>query len=214
LDAYGDVCEAMYRALAKHVGARVIVDSSKQPVHAALVSRLPGLAPRFVHVVRDPRAVAYSWKRGQHDPGRGPDGRMWRRPPGAAARAWVLANEASSRVRRHLPSGRSILLRYETLMADPADSLRDVLALVNDEAASLPFIGARTARIRPGHPVAGNPARFLVGPVELREDDEWRRHQSPQDRLLVTALTLPFLHRYGYGVRVGCPGRPRGGGDR
>ena len=51
-----------YLAIAELRGARVIVDTTKIPGEAALLPRLPGIVPYFVHLVRDPRAVAWSWR--------------------------------------------------------------------------------------------------------------------------------------------------------
>ena len=52
---------ATYRAIADQTGARVIVDSSKFASDAALLSHLPGIRPAYVLLIRDPRAVAWSW---------------------------------------------------------------------------------------------------------------------------------------------------------
>jgi hypothetical protein len=87
-------------------------------------------------------------------------------------------------------------------MAAPAASLRAVAGLVGDQPETLPLRGDRVALLGENHGVMGNPSRFLTGEVELREDDEWKRAQSPGDRRLVTALTLPLLVRYGYRVVV------------
>jgi hypothetical protein len=200
-DAYGAVTARLYRALARRTGAAVLVDSSKHPVHAALVSRLPGVEARFVHLVRDPRAVAHSWGRRKDDPQWGRDGTMWRRPAGAAARAWVLANLAAVRVRRAVGPGRSVLLRYEDVTSHPAGALRALAGLAGRPGASPPISTEHVAEIRGGHGVSGNPAKFRTGPVEIREDDEWLAGQTSRDRFVVTALTLPWLSRYGYRTR-------------
>ncbi|MGI9155553.1 MAG: glycosyltransferase, partial [Marmoricola sp.] len=50
---------ALYAAAAEHSGATLLVDSSKMPAYAALLSRVD-IDLRCVQVVRDPRGVAYS----------------------------------------------------------------------------------------------------------------------------------------------------------
>ena len=40
--------------------------------------------------------------------------------------------------------------------------------------------------------------RFTVGRVDIRRDQRWEQGLSRRDRTLVTALTWPFLLRYGY----------------
>src|SRR2546423_15010392 len=61
LAEYADVEARLYRSIAEGTRARVIVDTSKRTGDAALLRLLPGIDPYVLHVVRDPRAVAYSW---------------------------------------------------------------------------------------------------------------------------------------------------------
>ena len=44
-------------------GARVVVDSSRLPIEPVALGLVPGVDVRVAQVVRDPRAVVYSWKR-------------------------------------------------------------------------------------------------------------------------------------------------------
>ncbi|MFP5464974.1 MAG: sulfotransferase [Gammaproteobacteria bacterium] len=50
----------LFGAIANVSGARWLVDSSKDPVYAAQLAHLPGFQTRYLHLIRDPRAVAYS----------------------------------------------------------------------------------------------------------------------------------------------------------
>ncbi len=63
LSGHAGVLSRVYQSLAKLTGARVIVDSSKRPAIGTLLRALPGVSHYVVHLVRDPRAVAYSYKR-------------------------------------------------------------------------------------------------------------------------------------------------------
>jgi hypothetical protein len=194
----------MYRAMARVSGARVLVDSSKSPVFGALVGTLP-LPVAYVHLVRDPRAIAHSWTRGKQAPGQNPRQEMWRMGPWRAGRAWILASSMGARVRR---SGRpSLLLRYEDLAAHPRRAVEAIASLVPGPVGDLPFATDRTIDLAGSHTASGNPDRFRTGPVELRDDDAWRTDQRPLDRFTVTVMTLPLLHRFGYPVAVGRRGR-------
>src|SRR5438067_9142701 len=62
LDRYAPLAASLYRAIADVTGAKVVVDSSKRPSDAALLPLLEGVDPYFIHLVRDPRAVAFSWR--------------------------------------------------------------------------------------------------------------------------------------------------------
>ena len=72
---------------------------------------------------------------------------------------------------------------------------------------ALDFLEERSMRLRTNHTVAGNPDRFRAD-VTIRPDIEWREKLPARDKLLVTALTLPLLHRYGY-LPVPPPGDSR-----
>ena len=97
---------------------------------------------------------------------------------------------------------RYIRVRYEDFVADPTASLGPVLDLVGEKASRLPFVGDRTVELKTNHTVSGNPGRFETGRVQLRADEEWKTRMKQADKNAVTALTLPFLFRYGYHGKV------------
>jgi hypothetical protein len=202
--AYARVYGRLYEAVAAVAGASVIVDSSKSPMHGALVAHLPSVDVAFLHLVRDPRATAHSWMRGKPAPGQNPRGEMWRMPAWRAARAWLMGNAIADRVRRRRPS---LMIRYEDVMADPRRSLEAITSLVGPPALAGTLTDGRWVELPGSHSASGNPIRLRTGRVELREDDAWRTDQRPLDRFTVTVMTLPLLHRFGYPVAVGRGGR-------
>jgi hypothetical protein len=179
---------AVYRAIQAATGARVIVDSSKFASEAAVLLHLEGIRPVALHMVRDPRAVAWSWHRQKAYIGRrGALDSTW---------YWVGFNLAAEAVSRRLP-GASMPLRYEDFTADPEGSVRRVLSLLGEPAGRCPVRGRRVT-LGGNHTVTGNPDRFLTGEVEVREDDAWRRRLPRRASVAATALALPWLRRYGY----------------
>ena len=91
----------LYEAIAQVSGKRIIVESSKVPVRAALLAFSRDLDLRLIHLVRDVRAVAWSRRKsfGQslvagiatNQPGRGPI---------YSSVHWLLVNLVSGQVRR------------------------------------------------------------------------------------------------------------------
>lgn len=196
----------VYEALSKMPGVAVVVDSSKLPPYGMLLQSLPGLELYVVHVVRDPRATAFSWRRTKatHDTAAAaatmPRLENWR-----SAGIWTLWNLLTDLWWR--PSTpRRILVRYEDLVQDPAATVRRVLQMVGAELPTGVISGHRVS-LSATHSVAGNPNRHQSGAVELCSDDEWRQAMRRSERALVTALTAPGLRRFGY--RIGT--RPRRG---
>lgn len=191
---YGDLLAPLYRAAAKVSGARLLVDSSKYAFHGAVLHAVPGLDVRTVHLVRDSRAVAFSWARRRTNPRPGDESQLMpRRGAAASARLWTEDMLAAAWL-SHPPK---LTLRYEDLARDPAASVARVLAFAGVAPAPGPGPGAEAA-LGVQHVVSGNPMRFDHGQVAVKLDDEWRRAMPRRDRLLVTALTWPLLWRYGY----------------
>ncbi|UWP79432.1 sulfotransferase [Dactylosporangium fulvum] len=194
---YFGVLRRLYAAVAEVSGAKVVVDSSKFPSYLTALLRVPGLDLRVAHIVRDPRAVAYSWQRLKHDPDAPNGALMPRMHPGFTALYWSAWNLATERIARRagLPYFR---FRYEDLVADPAGTVRSVTRLSGVPEAELPLDGRGELLVRPTHQVSGNPVRFRSGAVPLRLDDEWTTRMPSRHRYLTGAVTVPLRHRYGY----------------
>jgi len=204
LERYTDALSRIYRAIARVTGARVVVDSSKRPSDAALLRLLSGVVPHYVHMVRDPRAVAYSWQRRKQWTTlatTNPTRFMRRHGAVDSTIGWISWNLAAEAVSNRHGSGKSMRLRYEDFMSSPQNVLKALADQVGEHPAELPFVADRTAQLGGNHTVSGNPSRFKVGRVELRNDDEWKAGQGKPDRIIVTSMALPFLRRYGYAVR-------------
>jgi hypothetical protein len=196
LRRYGDLLGRLFAAVAEVAGARLVVDSSKDPPHGFVLRRTSGIDLRAAHMVRDPRGVAYSWAKSVPRPDALDGAHMTRTSVARTALMWVDANilvELLARLR--VPTVR---VRYEDLVADPEGQVRRVLHHAGLEPAAVRDGGARA----PQHAIAGNPVRFADRPVTLVLDDEWRRAMPARDRRLATALTSPMLWRYGYSARV------------
>jgi hypothetical protein len=184
---------ALYRAL----DGDLVVDSSKLPPYGMLVDRLDGVDVRVLHVVRDPRATAYSWRRRRGLDGPG-DERLMSRPPVAkAALLWLVWNTVTAIAWRR--SGRYLRVRYEDFVADPTG----VTARIADfaEVSGKPPVTESTVHLRPTHSVAGNPSRHRTGDVRVTADREWVRGLSGPAYALVTCVTAPLLWRFGYPFR-------------
>ena len=190
-----------HRALAHVTGARVFVDSSKRPSDGAVLRLVPGIDVSYVQLVRDPRAVAYSWRRRKAQLDKAQPADLVQHGPVDSTLSWTGWNLAAEALRRRHTPGRSMLLRYEDFIDHPRAALTGMARLVGEAPTDMPLDGERTARLTVNHTVSGNPSRFTTGAVELRRDDEWITRQERGDRLVSTVLALPLLSRYGYAPR-------------
>ncbi|MDN5857966.1 MAG: sulfotransferase [Pseudonocardia sp.] len=193
---------ALYRAIWRNTGARVIVDSSKTPLYAATVAAVPGVRLHVVHLVRDARATAYSFMRKKRMPDFGDDRLMITQSPTVSARRWLVWQAVTELLWSRPSSDRYLRLRYEDVMRNPRGAVDQILALVGETPTDSPFVDDRTVRLAATHSVSGNANRFDTGTTEIRADDEWARSMRPADRRKVTVVAAPLLLRYGYPLRL------------
>jgi hypothetical protein len=189
----------LYAAIAEVGGGRLLVDASKHASSAFLLRRLPGLELRLVHLVRDSRGVAFSWtKRMRRAEVVAGDALMATQTPLRLSARYLGYNLLFHLLRALGVPG--LLLRYESLVGDPAGQLARVLTLAGrpPAAGELGFVGDGWVELGPSHALAGNPMRFRSGRVPLRVDEAWRGGLGRRQRLLTVASTWPLLLRYGY----------------
>jgi hypothetical protein len=192
----------LYRAIQSTADSRVIVDTSKEPAYGYALGMVPGIDLRVLHLVRDPRAAAYSWAKKKRQPDSAEREFMHQKTPTQSAVLWDAWNGAIEALWRHTPENY-LRLRYEDFIAEPRQSFEQILDLVGEQDASLPLEGERAVKLGISHTVSGNPNRFDTGTVELKSDQAWIGKMLPRDQKLVTALTLPLLPRYGYPLNFG-----------
>ncbi|WP_049566951.1 sulfotransferase [Nonomuraea sp. SBT364] len=187
--AHADLMTRTYHAAAERTGARVIVDTTKIPGEAALLPYLEGITPYFVHLVRDPRAVAHSWRQ--------PKQYVYAMSSWMSTAYWHGFNLASHAITRRFPQ-RSLFLRYEDFTTDPEATIDTLLRLCGADPAANP-VRDRTVDLHTNHTVTGNPDRFRTGVTVIRErDDGWRDTLTLPARLAAVTLATPLFRRYGY----------------
>lgn len=193
------VLAEMYRQIAAVSGADLVVDSSKSALRAYLLAALTEIELFVVHLVRDPRALAYKWgTRELKDPDLGYFPPL---SPASTSVRWLRRHATLELALRQAPAPH-LLLRYEDLAARPRESLRSISGLAGVSETELPFVDERTVRLGPNHTVGGNPKRFAAGEIEIREDTAWKAHLPRSKASLVTLITAPLLRRYQYPLRA------------
>jgi hypothetical protein len=197
LGPFGDRTQRLYREVADLTGSRLLVDSSKEPHYSWILRQQPGLDVHFLHLVRDPRAIAHSWQRVRQERGFGGAATMARRGTVVSATYHDVSNLASELLWRDQPS-RYLFLRYEDFVAEPAAAIERIEAFVGMDLALGGVLDGDVVDLAPTHSAWGNPNRFDRGRIDIRADDAWRHHGSPLRHGLTAALTYPFMRRYGY----------------
>ncbi len=200
VDGYVSHLTRLYAAIACVSGAKAIVDTSKDPNFASLLARMPNSDVRIVHLVRDSRAVAYSWTRNRRLASPiGDQQFMDRYRPLDTAPRWLAWNAAfHMSTMRRAPYAR---VSYESFVATPRDTLRR-LSLFAGESLVLPAsqLTANVVKLGKHHIFSGNPMSDNTGWIDIGLDDEWQTMLPTRQFAQVTAITLPLLRLYGYPI--------------
>ena len=194
---YAAILNRLYRAIREVSGCRVLIDSSKEPSYAFVLRALPGVELSVVHLIRDSRAVAFSWlKKKQRPEVHWKHELMARYSPLSSAMHWLTFNGL-------MHTGRAIAARYlrvhyEDFARAPAEVVQRILSWSGEASAMPAGIHGQTLTVGIDHTASGNPMRFERDAVTIKPDEEWRTRMAPRDRRLVTLGTLPLLLAYGY----------------
>lgn len=191
----------LFKSIAARSGSTVVVDSSKLPGRAFALAKTPGITLIVVHVVRDPRGVAWSLKKGyKRQVDVGIQRELLPKPLLYTALRWIVVNLATERLCRQVGSHRSVRIKYEDFVADTRGTVRRILALVDPEMAAQSLDMAASS-ISPQHQVAGSRHR-MQSKIVVGRDEHWKETMPRFQRWLVTLACAPLLARYGYALRT------------
>jgi hypothetical protein len=190
LESYLHHLKSLYHAIQSTTGCTVIVESSRALAYGRILRMIPTIDLYVVHLVRDPRAVAYS--------------RLRRRftmefDPMQNALRWNRMNLGVEAILK-IPRRCYMMLRYEDFVEEPDRGIRRMLAFIHEDRDLPASLTERKIDIGVCHTCWGNPNRFQTGLVELRPDDEWLALMNERDLRRVTVLTWPLLIRYKYPI--------------
>lgn len=198
---YADTFKRLISTVSEKSGSNIIIDASKTPNMIPVYGQIPGVRLCVIHLVRDPRAVAYSWF--HRSKKRGPDedsGNMHRHNPAKSTLSWLARNYFISKFGSTLNSDYQVL-RYEDFVASNGSALETVV-----NKLKLPELDLSHNPIGAGvtfsHSVRGNPIRFESSEIKIKEDDTWKEKLPIIEKLLVSILASPLLKKYRYKIRL------------
>jgi hypothetical protein len=173
---------ALYDATADALGKQLIIDASKLPRKAPHLYLRDPQHVRVLHLVRDGRGVVASRKKYMS--------------VDRAAERWNHYHRLTSRVlERWVPGQHYRRMRYEDFVADPASSVKDLLAWLEMSFSSqcLEFDEALVM-----HSAGGNPARFGLSEGIRKADEHWRTTLTENDMHVFQRRAGALNRAFGY----------------
>ena len=197
--SYAERTRLLFEAIREVSGKPVTVDSSKSPLRAFALAVMPGIDLRLVHLTRDGRGVAMSLNKSwRKDLKVGVTRDIKARPVWRTAAAWLLVNLTTGWVRRQLDPGKSVQVRYESLVTDPVEVLGKIGRVAGVDMTGVAETISSGGSVDVGHNIAGNRLRMSKS-VSLRPDaGRWKDTLSDSQQRVSWLLMGWLLRRYGY----------------
>ena len=193
---YSKMTLSLYRVIQQISKKPVIVDSSKNPLRAYLLSQIQGIDLRVIHLVRDARGVAWSKKKSfKKDEKAGVQVDFKSSPIWRTAINWCRINMRCNWVRKQLNNKSSIIVCYEDFVKQPDKYLSNISQLIDEDLSSLIIALSNDEISAGGHIIAGNRLR-MSSSVKLRIDSEWRTKLSFFEKSFVWLITSWLLYSY------------------
>lgn len=199
LKYYLDHVRKLFLSIKSVTECKVIVDSSKSVLYSYLLSLIDDLDVYVVHLIRDPRGVAFSKTKEKIQPDSKEIIYMHKFSAFDSSMVWGFRNIATELYWVNNKE-KYIMVRYEDFVKEPREIINKILNFTGENPTGSPFLSENEIKLAGSHSVWGNPSRFITGKVKLKLDDTWKKKIKPSHRFLSTFLTFPLLIKYGYKI--------------
>jgi len=198
---YSRILLNLYEAIRQESGCDVLIDSSKDPSYVYMLNAMARdklIDLHILHMIRDSRAVAYSWQRSKKRPEiHWKEERMPIYSSFKSAWEWITFNFIISLV-KFSTDASYFSLQYEDFASAPDRELQKIYHFLGMDDVLSPIFTGQSVELPLAHTISGNPMRFENGATRIKPDTEWVEKFSPAKKFLVTCLTFPLLLYYRY----------------
>ncbi len=187
--AYANKIEKFFEIVAKNAQAItqseevVIIDSSKRPTLALMLSLCPNIELHVVHVVRDLRDVVASWSK--------PKAYLDAQPLWRVLGSWVVFNGFASSLGEYVKSYRLVL--YSFFAQSPAQVMNDIHQEVTGKQMPGNIIANNEIELHVQYTLAGNPDKLSYGKRKIAYKPN---PLGKIKHILLTFLAYPWLKKY------------------
>ncbi|OIQ00265.1 MAG: hypothetical protein AUK35_03845 [Zetaproteobacteria bacterium CG2_30_46_52] len=188
--------EKLYVAIYEQHPERIIIDASKYPSYALLLSHVLKLDVFVVHLTRNPFAVAYSWGRKKFNPDR--KANMKNMSAFKSTFVWVSWNLFLQVLCSVIYGRKYMQMKYSSFIDNPNNELSRLENFLDRENIFTRFDKNREMSVAVQHTIAGNPMRFEGERMKLKYDDNWVKNISPVQKIFVHIVSWPWRKFLGY----------------
>ena len=199
---YQQAIKDLYHAIFEATNASMIIDSSKIAPFVNVVAQMEEFDIYVLHLVRDPRAVAYSWQKTikRQDVEAGTNLFMEKRTPTRSSIRWQLVNIFAESLKKK-DDLKYHYLKYEHFAKNPAKHIADILTFLDKSPSEIPVEDNKIQLKAIDYGIWGNPnVRQQKDIVKVRYDDTYKQKLSFNARLTATLMSMPMLLKYGYRI--------------
>ncbi|MEM6604781.1 MAG: sulfotransferase [Pseudomonadota bacterium] len=192
IEAYDRVYDEVFKVSKKNV----IIDSSKSVYFAFFLQKYSRHDLKFLHVIRDSRAVAFSKQKYKERKEIHTHKEMM--PKMGVLKSsfkWLIVNWLSAGIGN---SSARMLVRYEDFALSPIEVVTKIARFLKLDPSAVQSLFDRDGKISmvEHHTISGNPSRFTNGPVKIESDDQWKVDTPPWRKAVINVISLPGLYRF------------------
>lgn len=174
-----DLTQRLFQATRLVTGCDVIIDATKIPAYGLVLRQILQMDVYIIHLVRDPRAVAYSFRRNK----------MEQKTPIESAIRWFYFNFLTETFLKKPPQ-KYMFMRYEDFVKTPQYYLDQIINFVG--------IAPRPCIPKQEHTFSGNPGRLEKNALIIKPDNDWRLKSRHVDNFQVSLIDFLFMKKYKY----------------
>lgn len=190
-----NIINLLYTAYAAQSDQGMTRWGDKTPLNTRSLSEISRIVPhaQYVHLVRDPRAVALSYVRAAQG------NKMIKEATiEDAAQRWVCAERSIAAFKQQLNAQNYLQVRFEDLLTRPQETLRGVCDFL-----SLTYSDEMVERDKSAVLGLGDVELYKHHDRALREIDpervnEWSKHISVAQQKSIEKITLQYAQQYAY----------------
>jgi hypothetical protein len=193
-EEYTHMTTALYKAVQKISGNRLLVDSSLTPRRAYALTMNPHVDFYLIHFIRDGRGVIWSLKK----PGKKILTKVYvPKPAWRTAKYWISANLQSTLAFSRLSTEKRIRIRYEDYTSNPEFILKKIGSWIQEDMSGIIVDSNKIISNKIRHTVGGNRVRMLKD-ITIKPDIAWMDNLSERDRKLFWFMAGWLAKKYGY----------------